>query len=112
MFRLFDVVAAAEDPIILVGRHGGTGVATLLDVLGEPVERYVQPIAPLVVVLLLFFFAILVVQMTVMASIFVIFLTVLLIWVVVARAVFVRPAGYEALYVTFFLIAPKKIFFN
>ena len=79
MFRLFDVVAAAEDPIILLGRHGGTGVATLLDVLGEPVERYVQPIAPLVVVLLLFFFAILVVQMTVMASIFVIFLTVLLI---------------------------------
>ena len=79
MFRLFDVVAAAEDPIFLVGRHGSTGVATLLDVLGEPVERYVQPIAPLVVVLLLFLFAVLVVQMTVMASIFVIFLTVFLI---------------------------------
>ena len=61
MFRLFDVVAAAEDPIFLVGRHGSTGVATLLDVLGEPVERYVQPIAPLVIVLLLFLFAVLVV---------------------------------------------------
>ena len=79
MFRLFVVVAAAEDPIILLGRHGSTGVATLLDVLGEPVERLVQPIAPLVVVLLLFLFAVLVVQMTVMTSIFVIFLTVFLI---------------------------------
>ena len=83
MFRSFDVVAAAEDPIFLLGRHGSTrvavdielpGVATLLGVLGEPVERLVQPIARLVVVLLLFLFAILVIQMTVMAIIFVLFL--------------------------------------
>ena len=79
MFRSFDVVAAAEDPIFLLGRHGSTRVATLLGILGEPVERLVQPIARLVVVLLLFLFAVLIVEMTVMAIIITIFLTVVFI---------------------------------
>ena len=79
MFRLFRVVLAAEDPIFLVVCHASTGVATLLRVLGEPVERLIKTIAPLVVVLLLFLFAIFVIQMTVMAIIFVFFLTVVVI---------------------------------
>ena len=79
MFRLFDVVSAAEDPVFLLDCHASSGVATLLDIFGEPVENLIYPIAPLVVVLLLFFFAIIVVQMTVMARIFVIFLTVVVI---------------------------------
>ena len=45
MFRLSIVVSLAEDPIFLLVCPAGTGVATLLDVLGEPVH----PIAPRVV---------------------------------------------------------------